>query len=75
MGDVPFPREEEPTDAERAEGIVRNAIAGSPQGMVRRTILYTVVAVALLSGSVFGLFASGVGLIALLLLAMSDQLA
>ena len=54
---------------------LREIVAGHPQGAIRRIILYVIVAVALLADGTVGILAGGIGLVALLLLAMSDQLA
>jgi hypothetical protein len=70
--------EEDKTPVERAEPIIRSAIAGHPQGAIRRIILYVLVASAvLLSASLDGLAAiifAIVAVVALLLLALTDQL-
>ena len=76
MGDVPYPEEnEEEARALTAQRIVRSAVAGHPMGSVRRILLYIIVAVALFADGLGGTIVGGAGLIALLLLAMSDQLA
>lgn len=81
MVTVPPQKELPPTRREITEGWVRSAIAGAPNGSLRRIVLYLVVAVALglnigLSGLLlFSAIVSVVGLIALLLLAVTDKLA
>jgi hypothetical protein len=67
----------EPTAPERAEAGLRYVIAGHPAGAIRRILLYLVAAVALFmlgASTPLGIIGGGLGLIALLLLAMSDQL-
>ena len=71
MGTVPE-RPEEPTKEARAKTAARILIAGHEQGVVRRIVLYLVVAVALITAPAL---VAGVGLAALILLATTDQLA
>jgi hypothetical protein len=74
---------EPPTRAERArastESAVRLIIAGSDVGAIRRIILYVIAAVSLLvlatGAGTGGLIVGGFGLVALMLTAMSDNLA
>lgn len=67
---------DEPTQTNKA---VRNLIAGSPNGAVRRIALYVVAGLSLTTLIAFaglaGIIIGGIGIIALLLLAMTDQLA
>lgn len=58
--------------AYKAEGGTRNLLAGSPVGAVRRILLYIVVVVALVLDGTAGVLFGGLGLIAVLLLALSD---
>lgn len=69
MGETYGLPEPEPTVSERAEPVLRSAIAGHPQGAVRRIVLY-VVAGALVVSPVPVL-----AIVPLLLLALTDQLA
>lgn len=73
MGDVPYPVEPEPTKAEKAaarvNATVRGAIAGDPAGSLRRPILFIIAAVGLLVGWPLSI----IGLVALVLLAVTDQ--
>lgn len=69
MGETYGQPEVEPTVAEQAEPFLRNAIAGHPQGAVRRIVLY--VAAGVLMVSPLPLLA----IVPLLLLALTDQLA
>ena len=65
-------------DLQRA---VRSAVAGHPQGAVRRIVLYAVVTIAFVvavlapAPTAVGIAALAVALTALLLLAVTDQLA
>lgn len=81
---VTTPEEIEPeaTRAERArelsEEAVRILIAGSSVGGIRRIVLYAFIAfviVTLAAGGERGVIAGGFGLVALMLLAMTDRLA
>jgi hypothetical protein len=75
---VTNPQAVEP-EPSRNERVVRDVIAGHPEGAVRRIVLYLVLGVAALGGialdGIVGLVFGGIALIALLLLAMTDQLA
>lgn len=82
MVTTPEEIEEPPTRLEQVredvEAFTRIIIAGSPVGAVRRIVLYLVIGIALLplaTGGPAGIVVGGVGLIALLLLAMTDHLA
>lgn len=70
---------EEAQPHERLVEATRLIIAGHPQGSTRRIILYSVLGVSALAGialhGVVGLVFGGIALVALLLLAMTDQLA
>lgn len=70
----PEAQPDEPTKAdlirEQAEASVRLVVAGSEAGAVRRIILYVVVALALVGAPPI---VAGLGLIALLLLGLTDQ--
>lgn len=74
-------KEEVETTRDRAEGLVRSAIAGHPQGAVRRIILYVILGVALVAEFMLGGVPAvagalcGAGVATLILLAMTDQLA
>jgi hypothetical protein len=64
--------------SERAEGLVRYAISGHERGAVRRILLYVAVVIALLVASESldaAPFAAVAGVLALLLLAVTDQYA
>jgi len=64
----------EEDEARQVPSFVRTAVAGHPQGAMRRIILYTVVFVAL-GVSPAGLVGGAViGIAALTLLALTDQL-
>lgn len=78
MPDVPIPPEPESTRAEEfyqavwgfggaVDAQVRRAVTGDTQGRLRRPILFLIVGVALV------LNAPALGLVALLLLALTDQ--
>lgn len=74
--------EDEPQEVETVKDryvrFGREIIAGEERGAVRRIILYVLVAVALIAlagDGLFGLFFGGLGIIALLLLGMTDNLA
>jgi hypothetical protein len=68
------------TTKDKAEGAVRSAIAGHPQGAVRRILLYVAVVIAFLALVLFptsdlvAAMASVVGVASVLLLAVTDQL-
>lgn len=83
MGDVPFPPEPEPTRVDEAKEAVRSAVyttnrtvrtalTGDPQGRIRRTVLFVIAGVAL--GATLSPIAI-VGMIAVLLLALTDAVA
>jgi Ca2+/Na+ antiporter len=63
--------------ASRVEESLRVAVTGDPKGRVRRKVLFMVVAICVLVGlatdGAAGLIAAGLGLMALLLLAMNDD--
>ena len=61
-----------PSPAQRGEAALRVAIAGHAQGAVRRIVLYIVVALAL--AFALPVWVGIVGVVALLLLAFTDQL-
>jgi len=69
----------EEKDHAEAEEFIRSVVAGHPQGAVRRIILYIVlglcIVIGLVTDGIFGLLSGGFAIVALLLLAMSDQLA
>lgn len=71
--------EPEQTVAERAVPVLRNVIAGHPQGAVRRIVLYVIGAASIVAsasvGGGLGLILAVVAVIAVLLLALTDQLA
>lgn len=75
MVTTPEPEKPEPTREERLEGVGRNLIAGHPRGAVRRIVLYAIVyaAIGALGGTMW--FFSVIGMVALTLLALTDQLA
>jgi hypothetical protein len=85
MPDVPFPPEPVPTKAEvarqRASTTVRVALTGDPDGRVRRKILFLLAGVGSVSaiaidgqkGDILGLILGVAGVVALLLLAMTDD--
>lgn len=80
MGDVPIKPpapEPEPTPAQvkaqRVNAGVRLAVTGDTAGRLRRPVLFLVVAVALVLDGTFGLITGTAGLIALLILAMTDN--
>lgn len=77
MGTVPFPKDEEPTQADKVESVAREIIAGHPQGSVRRIALYVVafIAFALAAYTPLGTLAFIVGAAAVILLSSTDQLA
>ena len=58
---------------------LREIVAGHPQGAIRRIILYSVVGAAMVASigidGVAGIIIGTIGMISLMLLAMSDQLA
>jgi hypothetical protein len=74
---TPFPEEEPPTRTqalrEQAEAAARIIVAGSSVGAMRRIVLYVIVGIALAAGGTVGVLAGLVGIIAILLLAMTDQ--
>ena len=83
MPDVPMkPRPEpEPTLAERAEPVVsatRVLLTGDPNGRVRRPLLYAVASfgtvVAIYLDGPVGLILGGIAIVALMLLAWTDNL-
>lgn len=59
--------------AERVEHGIRYAIAGHPQGEVRRILLYGVVAVAAILAASTTPLAAVASIVALILLATTDQ--
>lgn len=72
--------EQEEEAPPEAETLIRNIIAGHPQGSVRRIALYVTVALSLVLAATaapmaISAAALAVGLTALLLLATTDQLA
>lgn len=77
MPDVPYPPPPEPT---REEIIlehfgrgVRTALTGNPDGRLRRTVLWIILAASLVSSPYGGTVAIAIGLVALVLLALTDQ--
>lgn len=70
----PEAKPDEPTKAdlirEQAEANVRLVVAGNEAGAIRRILLYVVVALALVGAPPI---IAGLGLIALLLLGLTDQ--
>lgn len=77
MGTKPEAPEPEPTPVEKAEGFLRNAIAGHPRGALRRIVMYIglVVALVLLGSDVLTPLTLAVGVVMVLLLASTDSLA
>ena len=75
MGTTPFPKEDEPTPAVRVESGIREVIAGHPQGAVRRIILYAVLGLDLVVTGALPLVGLGAGVVLIVLLAATDQLA
>lgn len=81
MPDVPFPPEPVPTKAEvarqRASTTVRVALTGDPDGRVRRKILFLLAGIGSVASialdGVLGLVLGIAGVVALLLLAMTDD--
>ncbi|MBA3583920.1 MAG: hypothetical protein H0W36_05215 [Gemmatimonadetes bacterium] len=63
--------EPEPTRIEAVQRVVNEVVAG--QGVVRRTLLYALIGIALVSGGILGVLAGGMGILALLFLMASDQ--
>jgi hypothetical protein len=79
MGDVPVLPEPEvqSTLAERATEVYRYAMTGDPSGRIRRKTLFVLaevgVVIAIALDGLSGLLGGGVAMIALLLLAMTDD--
>lgn len=84
MGDIPFPPEVPPTKVERlietgrATGdefvaLTKVAFTGTRTGRIRRKVLFTIVGVSLVLGGALGVIGGGIGLIAMLMLAMTDD--
>ena len=81
MGDVPMLPEPEPSATERTVeevgALYRRALTGDPHGRVRRKTLFLIaeigIVIAIALGGAVGLIAGVVGLIAVLLLAMTDD--
>lgn len=84
MPDVPIPPEPEPTRAEEfyqavwgfggyVDAQVRRAVTGDTDGRLRRPVLFVLVGLSVVMGGPASGIMVGVGLIALILLAFTDN--
>lgn len=75
----PEQKEDEESAHEEAEEFIRTVVAGHPQGALRRIVLYLLLGAFMMIGVYvdggLGILSAIFGLTALLLLAMTDQLA